>query len=373
MTAVIGSAFNSRFVIDGVPEELSPAQLLSNVLRSGEPAPEPEGTVMDESLDPQIGHYDYTTLAPEKYLRLLRAPGRQLPMAYSDTFTRTRIASALLEALWRKGHYRIGDLCLEGRWFWNDAAVGNMAAFYRSVEAASDYIDSLGLSMSGYSLETVQDPDVFFKVSLLGGPDAEEEFEQPYRSSRPRLYAGRMYPSTLIPDPKSWIVYIPFDTSEYRMGGSLLCSKTGIAAGTSPKIEDGDYFIDCFEVVRELVEDGLLLSAATVGEGGLLRTLDLMSSGRAGADIDISDAVKSSGAPDPARFLFAEVPGAVIQIKDIDFDYLDAELLLQDVAFYPLGHPVPGRRKVSVKSSSKSGIQTIIDSLLRVQGAEGED
>ena len=65
------------------------------------------------------------------------------------------------------------------------------------------------------------------------------------------------------------------------------------------------------------------------------------------------------------------MPGVVIQIQDADFDYLDAELLLQDVAFFPLGHPVPGTAEIRVKASAKSGIQTILESLM--QNAEGED
>ena len=72
------------------------------------------------------------------------------------------------------------------------------------------------------------------------------------------------------------------------------------------------------------------------------------------------------------RLLFAEVPGAVIQIRDIDFDYIDAELLLQDVAFYPLGHPVSGGG-VRIRSSVKTGIQNILDALIQKQGGEGED
>ena len=51
----------------------------------------------------------------------------------------------------------------------------------------------------------------------------------------------------------------------------------------------------------------------------------------------------------------------------------DAELLLQDVAFYPLGHPVLNGGAVRVKSSAKTGIQNILASLVQRQGGEGED
>lgn len=88
-------------------------------------------------------------------------------------------------------------------------------------------------------------------------------------------------------------------------------------------------------------------------------------------EMDISDIMASAQEKNPVRVLFSEVPGAVIQIRDSDFDYLDAELLLQDVAFYPLGHPVAGGSGVRVKASAKTGIQRILESLM--QNAEGED
>lgn len=184
------------------------------------------------------------------------------------------------------------------------------------------------------------------------------------------LGARRSCPGTLAPDPQSWVIYVPFDTTDYRLGGSLLAQILDVGGGPAPQITDADYFLDCHEVIRELVEDGILLSGATVGEGGLLKTVRQMADG-VGLTVDVSDVMRAYQEQDVMRILFAEVPGAVIQIHDADFDYLDAELLLQDVAFFPLGHPVPGRTDVRVKASAKSGIQTILESLM--QNAEGED
>ena len=97
-----------------------------------------------------------------------------------------------------------------------------------------------------------------------------------------------------------------------------------------------------------------------------------MASSKAGAQIDLSDLKKSVGEDDIVRLLFSEIPGALIQVRDEDFDYIDAELLLQDVAFYPLGHPAPGGH-IRVKSSAKTGLQSILEALARRQGGEGED
>ena len=89
-----------------------------------------------------------------------------------------------------------------------------------------------------------------------------------------------------------------------------------------------------------------------------------------GCGADISDLMQACGETDPVRIFFSEVPGAVIQVRDSDFDYIDAEFLLQDVAYYPLGHPTADGR-LHLCTAAKTGIQTILESLM--QNAEGED
>ena len=70
--------------------------------------------------------------------------------------------------------------------------------------------------------------------------------------------------------------------------------------------------------------------------------------------------------------LFGEVPGALIEIKDIDFDYVDAEMLLQDVAYYPIGHPA--EKGLWVVVARTSGVSGILRALLAQRDApEGED
>ena len=302
------------------------------------------------------------------------AARKQVPAASADAYTRVRVAAALIDALWRTGHFRLGDLRLDASWRWNESPVGARAAFYDSVRAAADYVDALGLKFSGYRYTRTAGPSELVLRTRISRDADEEDYgfvSEPFRSEHPVLGARRSCPATLAPDPQSWVVYVPFDTSEFRLGGSLLSQTLGVGGGPCPQITDADYFLDCHEVVRELVEDGILLSGATVGEGGLLRTVRQMAADGVGLGVDVSDVMRAYQEQDVLRILFGEVPGAVIQIQDADFDYLDAELLLQDVAFFPLGHPVPGSEEVRVKASAKSGIQTILESLM--QNAEGED
>ena len=356
----------SKYIIDGVPQEFSPAELLG--LSSEEVAVPSGAGIVDETVDPALETFKWNPRSIESYSSALRTVRWSLPVPFAAVGTRFRMAVALTEAIWRKGHFSLTDLGLKAAWKWNPAPVGNQAAFYKSVQAAAEYADSLGvgLSLSDCSFDA-RDCDVSFKACLSGNPGADE-----YDTSVPPvLRQQRGCPDKVQPDFASWLAYIPFDTSDYRLGGSLLAQSMGMGGGVSPQIQDADYFMDCYEVVRELVEDGIVMSGVSVVEGGLLAAAKKLCAGGPGATLDISDAMRAFEEDNAVKVLFAEIPGVIIQIKDMDFDYVDAEMLLQDVAWFPLGHPNPKSSAVKVKASSKSGIQNILESLM--QNAEGED
>ena len=382
------SALYSEYIIDGVPQDLTPARILDACMVEdglrppcGEDVCEP---VVDETVDPAPKPCDTDPARIDEYLKRIRTIKSGIfPVSFPETYTKSRIACALIDAIWRKGHFRLGDLALRLDWTWNPRRIGDMAAFYASVSSAADYVDSLGLRLSGYSYtETEGESDVTAVPSLavqsqetdLSGTDDPDFFsELPFRTEHPKLRVQNFHPSKLLPDAGSWLIYVPFENCEYRLGASLLAQALGSSGAVAPQLIDPDYFIDCYEVVRELVEDGIVLSGVTVGRGGLITALKRMAGPKVGASVELADLMRATGDKDIVRLLFAEVPGVIFQIADIDYDYVDAELLLQDIAFYPLGHPVPGESGVNVTSSDKTGIQTILESLIRSQSSEGED
>lgn len=340
---------HSKYIIDGVPRELTPAEILAPVMeKAPEPAPA-AGTIVDETFDPAPRSISLDPAHIGDYLQTVMAQGRHTPVPFASQCARARIATALIDTLWRSGNFRLDDLPLTAKWSFNPDWVGDMAAFYASVEAVADYIDPLNVSIRRIVCERGQF-DVRFSTPFSGAPLLVDDLFHP--------------------DPQSWIAYVPFDTSDYRLGGSQLACGLGIGGGVCPQVDDPDYLMDCFEVVRELAEDGVLLSAGTVFSGGIMAALERLRCEGAGCTADISDIMSAKAESDPVRILFSEVPGAIIQIRDSDFDYVDAEFLLQDVAWFPLGHPsADGQLHVDV--SAKSGIQTILESLM--QNAEGED
>ena len=331
---------DSKFIIDGVPMELSPRQILG-----GNQCSYPSESIVDESLDPSVDLYELDENRIWDYLALVRAQSsRKLLFPFAGEYARTRVALALLDAIWTKGHFVLEDLSIGAHWRWADEGVGSMAALYESVAGLADYAADLYLQITDYSL-VEGEPGIEVKVVV---PEPQ-----------------RALPSRLKPDPDSWLIYIPFDTSDYRLGGSLLSRSLGVEGGPAPKIEDTGYFGDCFEVVREFVEDGVAISGCTVGEGGLIAALDAMCSGGVGTDADVSDICRAAGGADPVRVLFSEIPGALFQIRDSDFDYIDAELLLQDVMYFPLGHPRTDGGELKIHSSGKTAIGSILESLMR--------
>jgi len=367
-------AFYSQYVINGVPGELTPAEILDAVCENPSVPVFSETVIVDEVEEPVLQSFLFNSSCQEKYFDLVRDASKKVSFAFAGTYSKSRIASVILDTLWKKGSFRLGDLCTDAVWRWTLSPVGAASAFYESVQCTADYLDSLGLRLGSYSFEESTGCSLQLGCRLQSDAiqkDSDIFVREAFRSENPVLEKERSCPARFVPDAQSWIVYIPFETSEFRLGGSLLAQCLGVGGGVTPTLADADYFMDCFEVLRELVEDGIVLSGATVGDGGMIKAAAGMCPDSMGLSMDITDVMSAYQEQDSVRILFSEVPGVLIQIRDMDFDYLDAELLLQDVAYYPLGHPDMSGEGVRVRSGVKSGIQTILESLM--QNAEGED
>lgn len=372
------SALYSEYIIDGAAQELTPAAMLDDSLSgtAGAGAQEEYAPVVDETLDPKLAGESYDSWKVQDYLQDVSSfAGRSFPVVYSAQYTRILIARAVLDALWLDGHFRLGDLQVKTSWEWDTAPIGNMAAFYASAQAAGEYSDSLGIGLESYSFAEASKCAFKAEASLIHSSDEDDDLltGMPFRTEDALMQEERRHPSTFVDDPDSWIAYVPLETCSFRLGGSTLSQATGNDGGAAPELDDPDYFMDCYEVLREMVEDDIIIAGDTVGDGGIMAALRRMSGGRTGVKVNARELMTAYHEPDMVRMLFAEVPGVVIQIRDNDFDYVDAEFTLQDVTFFPLGHPTPGKRDIRVDSSDKSGIQTILESLIRSQSSEGED
>ena len=393
------SALYSHYIIDGTRLDMTPAELLDECMEDEGFNPGTGfGDIVDESTEPPLSSFSYDTDMEQEYLsRTVAAAHAERPfrLLYPEHFTRLQIAKALLGRLWSKGHFKMGNLKLWAQWDWDPSPVGNMSAFYRSVESASEYIYGLGVKLEDYlfiegdngcnakffawldneydrSLSDYQDESSDSQdESAYSNIDNTALFKSsPFESRHPWISDERVCPSSITPDQDSWIIYIPFDTCSYRLGASLLTEVAGHNGGKSPEISDPDYFIDCYEVVRELVEDGFVIAGATVADGGLITAAKDMCA-EAGMNIDVKG-IMSSYQQERHRVLFGEVPGVLLQVSDENYDYVDSQLLLQDIAYYPIGHPSAEPSGLTISETGKNGVADILASLLG-HATEGED
>ncbi len=378
------SALYSHYIIDGVKFDATPADLLEECAKFPQiHEHEDFADIIDESTDPPVTSFTYENGRNLEYIGLcLKASGeeRTFRMLYPDAFTRQRIAYTLLDRLWNEGHYRLGDLDIWAGWNWNTRPLGNMAAFYMSAEAAGAYIFDLGVKLHDYVFrETDGESSAAFYAWLPDKEEMKDEDENddirfkssPYESTHPWISDSRKCAGTLVPDQDSFIIYIPFDTCRFSVGGSLLAQVHGRNGGVAPHIQDPDYFIDCYEVIREFVEDGIVMAGRTVGDGGLAAAAAAMC-GKYGMEMDLNGLLSSYQENDTTKMLFSEVPGVILQIGGNDFDYIDSQLLLQDVAYYPIGKPSAESRGIRFINERKTDVAGILASLLG-QASEGED
>lgn len=383
------SALYSRYIIDGIMGEATPAELLNECMEYPFDEEYLSGNfrdIVDETIEPPLSASTYDGSNVDELLRMTTAGAgaeRSFRMLYPDHFTRLQIAQALISRIWSKGHFRLGDIRLWAQWDWNTRPIGNMAAFYSSISEASDYIYSLGVGLTDYIfIESDETSSAKFYAWLPEiNPEEQEDiseapqhpalFKAPYESSHPWISEERQCPRNLICDKDSQLIYIPFDTCQFKLGGSLLDELSERAGGAAPNIKDPDYFIDCYEVVRELVEDGIVMAGMSVGDGGLATAANTMTQD-CGLDLEIGGLMSSYQETDKMKILFGEIPGVLLQVSDYEYDYLDSQLTLQDVAYYPVGRPTDEHKDVRITQSSKGGVANILASLL-AQATEGED
>ena len=373
------SALYSHYIIDGIRLDMTPAELLDECMEyDGIPTGLAFGDIIDESTEPPLSAFCYDISKEKEYLsKTTAASYEEIPfrLLYPENFTRLQIAKAFLGRLWSKGHFKLGNLKLWAQWDWDTKPVGNMSAFYRSVESASEYIYGLGVTLEDYLfIEGDKGCNAKFYACLEDDAETIQESlfkSSPFESKHPWISDERACSSTIQPDPESWLIYIPFDTCTFRLGASLLTEVEGHKGGKAPEISDPDYFIDCYEVVRELVEDGFIMAGATASDGGLVTAVNKMCSS-CGMNIDLKGIMSSYQEADRARVLFGEIPGVIIQVSNDNYDYIDSQLLLQDIAYYPIGHPNVNAPELNITETSKNGVSDILASLLG-HATEGED
>ncbi|CAF2092327.1 unnamed protein product [Rotaria magnacalcarata] len=131
---------------------------------------------------------------------------------------------------------------------------------------------------------------------------------------------------TLSPELKnvndSVLVHIDLGHGKARLGGSMLAQVYQQLGNEAPDVDTISDVKDLFDLVQSLNLRGLLLAYHDVGDGGLLASVcEMMFASRLGVSLNTQK--KDT---DLLAFLFAEEVGAVVQMRQADWDILSAEL-----------------------------------------------
>lgn len=390
------NAIYSHYIIDGALQEATPAELLNECMDEKPQMPrEKFDDIVDEATEAPLSTVQYDKAKAEEYLsRCLTALQERKPavedeeelgleeqafkLLVPESYTRGHIAGKIIDTLWSEGHFTLDNIALVLYWQWNMRPVGNMAAFYRSAGAAADYIYDLGVNLLGYCVDET-DGESTLSIDVMVDEEAERGIQEEDFMNQEEVWVGegRQCPDKFVEEKNSRLIYVPFDTAAYKLGASLLAECYDVNAGDAPKNDAPDYFIDCYEVIREMVEDGIILAGRSVGEGGLITAAALMCNEKAGVELNIKGIMEAYKGCDEIHVLFGEVPGVLLQVKSSDLDYFDTQMLLQDVAYYSLGTPAEANAgTIKVNSRHPDGIAAIVSSLFAAAGdevKEGED
>lgn len=226
-------------------------------------------------------------------------------MADAAKGSRLAIAEALTNLVWAPVEKGLKGVSLSANWMWPCKNAGEDARLYSAVQAASDFAIELGINI----------------------PTGKDSLSMTQKYGDKKVYApGTVIISTvgevkdirkivspvLKNEPASELVYIDFSFDSLKLGGSSFAQVLNKVGKNIPDVKDGEYFVEAFTAVQNLIEKGYILAGHDISAGGMITALLEMcfADNRLGVDIDFSFLSEK----DIVKILFAENPGVVIQI-----------------------------------------------------------
>jgi len=148
-----------------------------------------------------------------------------------------------------------------------------------------------------------------------------------------------------------------------RLGGSALEQVNGVFSGHVPDLDSAQQLKGFFSAIQELITAGLLLAYHDRSDGGLITSVcEMAFAGRCGLDLSIDCDAESLRAR-----LFAEEPGAVVQVSEAQVDEVMAcfashglQALVEDI-----GKPVSGHQ-LMVSAAGQIRLQSDLRELHQV-------
>ena len=294
------------------------------------------------SRDPMIGPWQVpvadaavTLMDFDGYRGEAMSIGERTPLALIDAPASGRMAVAeAITNIAAAGIERLSDIKLSANWMAPAGHPGEDAALYDAVRAvAIELCPALGISIpvgkDSMSMRTTWNDDgrdkaVTAPVSLI--VTAFAPLPDVRRALTPMLRRDR---------GNTQLLWIDLGGGRHRLGGSALAQVHGQLGDIAPDLDDPTRLAAFFAQIAGLITEGRLLAYHDVSDGGLFSTLcEMAFASRCGLDIAL-DGIRG----DPLAVLFAEEPGAVVQVRADDRAFVVARLAAEGLAVHAIGVP----------------------------------
>lgn len=221
------------------------------------------------------------------------------------------IAESLTNIVFAPLTHGLSGVSLSANWMWPCRNKGEDARLYNAVEAASQFAISLGINIptGKDSLSMTQkyagdEADVLSPGTVIISAAGEVSDVK------------KIVSPVLQNEPNSAVYHIDFSFAPLALGGSALAQSLGKLGSETPSVDEPEYFRDAFAAVQELIAGGYVLAGHDISAGGLVTTLLEMCfpNSKGGLKIDFSAIPET----DLVKLLFAENPGVVLQLKNLE-------------------------------------------------------
>mgnify|MGYP004509285821 FL=1 len=250
-------------------------------------------------------------------------------------------AEALTNIIFAPLDKGLKGVSLSANWMWPCRQPGEDARLYAAVQAMSDWIcklginiptgkDSLSMTQKYHDGRTVLSPGTVI-ISAMGEVSDIRKIVEP----------------VMVCDADTSFICIDMSGCKPALGGSALAQVLNRVGDEAPTVASAESFGEIFEAVQSLIKKGLVLAGHDISAGGLVTALLEMTFANTGWGINAD--IPSDG-EDAVLSLFAENPGVVLQVKDLDA--VKAILDEAGVVFSYLGRPQP-QRKLTISAAER--------------------
>jgi len=254
------------------------------------------------------------------------------------------VAEALTNIVWAPMTEGLTSVSLSANWMWPcRSQKGEDARLYSAVKALSDFCcelginvptgkDSLSLTQQYPNGEKIISPGT---VIVSAGGEVSD--------------VKKVVSPVIVNDKRTSIYYVDFSFDKHRLGGSAFAQSLNKIGDDVPTVTNAEYFVDTFNAIQKLINDGKILAGHDISAGGMITTLLEMcfANTKGGLHINLHDVEPESN--DIVKTLFAENPGIIIQVKESDEASIKEFFDEEGIGYAKIGYPTPDKRTIIVK------------------------